>query len=96
MEITEHAIDNYISRIIGADPHQTGETIRKRATDKIRDTVNKPGRVHKRSGEKVPVYIKGDIAVPVGKDPGGELYVPTTYHSRTFSEDESTNERAKA
>lgn len=96
MQITEHAIDNYISRIIGVEPEQTGESIRKRAADKILQTVNTPDRIHKRANENIPVYIRGDVAVPVGKDPSGELYVPTTYNSSTFPEDEYTDGRVKA
>lgn len=96
MEITEHSIDKYISRIIGVDPAQTGESIRKRAADKIHQAVDSPDRVHRREGEEVPIYIRGDVAVPVGKDPNGELYVPTTYRAGTFPEEKSTNGRIKA
>lgn len=96
MEITEHAIDSYISRVIGLEPNMAGGSIRKRAADKIRDTVDSPEEIKQRTPDDDPVYIRGDVAVPVSKGSDGELYVPTAYLSATFKNNTEKNEQATA
>lgn len=92
MEISKHAVDNYISRVIGIDQNQAGESIRDRARDKIEETVKRPEITYKENGEKYPIEIKGAVAVPVGKDPDGTKYVPTAYRSSTFLDNGDNNE----
>lgn len=94
MEITRHAVNAYLERIKGIEKEEATKDDRHEAREKIREVVEDPAVIYR--GEKVyegkedsaPIYIRGDIAVPVTNhnERPGDIAIPTTYPSDTFTE----------
>lgn len=86
MEVSSHAVDNYIERVMCIN-HETVDTrTRSYAENMILSAALNPERIHHEEDESCPIHIRGDVAVPVKvKREGDGRVVPTTYHSDTFS-----------
>lgn len=96
MEITRHAVNRYLERVLGLNRGEIENATKEQrhdAREEIRDVAEDPVIIYR--GEQVneeegsaPIYIKGDIAIPVDKhnEMEGEIAVPTTYKADTFTE----------
>lgn len=79
MRIEDHAVDRYIKRVLGIPVGMAGESVREYAERQIRDAAHWPEVTYKGKEDMPPVYIKGDVAVPVDR-----TIAPTVYEARTF------------
>lgn len=97
MEITRHSVSRYLGRILDYTEEEIENATkeeRHEAREEIRKVVNDPEVIYRGEATEegkegsAPIYIRGDIAVPVTehKDREGDIAVPTTYKSDKFRE----------
>lgn len=105
--IYEHAVDNYIERVLeGVQIHKEGD-VRMFARSRIGQCVDHPERVIEKEDGRPQIHFKDSMAVIVGVPHHGEgkyrpyreedekVYVPTVYKRETFDLDDSVRkERA--
>jgi len=77
--ITDHSIDNYITRVKGVPLSISSEELRKEAHREIKKALEDPESIIQSKKSDCPIHIRGDVAIPVKED-----HVPTTYNSETF------------
>ena len=97
MEITRHSVSRYLERILGYSEEEVkkaSKNERYEAREEIRKVVEDPeviyrGEAVKNGGDgSAPIYIRGNVAVPVDehREREGDVAVPTTYESGKFRE----------
>lgn len=97
MEITRHSVSRYLERILGYSKKEVESATKEEryeAREEIRKVVEDPEVIYRGEavenggGGSAPIYIRGDVAVPVDdhKDREGDIAVPTTYRSSKFRE----------
>lgn len=90
MEIHEHAVDRYFTRVKEIDESYlkyASDQERKKVKGLMRMVARYPSHVYHEEPNKPPVHIGEDIAIPVDHGEGGEdTVVPTAYKAETFLE----------
>lgn len=87
-EVSAHAVDMYIERIIGVKKEMVGDSIRASARKKIINAVLDPQIIYNEEEDKggCPIHIRGEIAIPVrpAEEAPSKVVVPTTYPRDTY------------
>lgn len=85
-EVSTHAVDMYIERILEVRKEMVGDNIREFAREKIIETVLEPQIVYNKERDKCPIHIRGEIAIPVrpATENPSKIVVPTTYPRDTY------------
>lgn len=98
--IYEHAVDNYIERVLKDAPDYQEGDVRMYAKSRICQTVDHPDQVVEKDDGRPQVHLKDSMAVIVGVPHHGEgkyrpyreddekVYIPTVYNRETFDIDE--------
>lgn len=96
--IYDHAVDNYLERILNVDREMVSDKIRSFCRKQIIEGIENPDEVLSKDKDMPPIYIKGDVAIIVatGKNEEGKyiyssqddkLIIPTVYPKETFIDD---------
>lgn len=108
MLIYDHAVDNFLNRILNKDPDVVGDSVREYARDEIKKTYYNPEQIKCIKDDMPPIWIRGQVAAVVATDKKvvgdntiykydpdkGEnsIIIPTIYNVDTFSEKNDINE----
>lgn len=87
-EISTHAVNMYIERILGLDPNMASRKTRRYCRNRIKDTILRPEIIYNKEREEggCPIHIRGGIAIPVrpAEEDPEKVVVPTTYTKETY------------
>lgn len=77
--VREHAIDQYLSRILEVPPEIAGETVREYSRKRLIEVKEECDFKFHQEKDMCPIYVKGEVAIPV--DDG---VIITTLYSEPF------------
>jgi len=91
--VYQHAIDNYIDRVLDGDPPHPPQDVRMYAESRIEQCIDFPDEVIEGKDGKPQIHLKDGMAVPVGVPHPGpgklrpynedddKVYAPTVYEA---------------
>jgi len=82
--VYDHAVQNYIERVLGLEYGQEGEDVREFAKEQIIKSVQEPDNIYKKQEGNPPVNIHNGCASIVRTTDEGNKEVPTVYKAGTF------------
>lgn len=83
MIVYDHALDNYLMRVLNIEYGQAGGNVVEYAKEQIKEAVNNPDNIFNKEKGSPPVHIRNGAAVVV-KEEDGEKVIPTVYNEQTF------------
>lgn len=87
VNVYSHAIDNYISRVLGMEREQVKIGVEQFVKEQLTKLAEDPEMVYDEMDGKPPIHIRNGCAAPVSVEnhvAGQELVVKTAYNSGTF------------
>ena len=80
MKIQQHAIENYLGRVLNLQLDMAGEDVWEFAEEQIELAVRQPEMTYQKTKLDCPVYIRNGVAIPVQT---GDR-VPSAYNAGVF------------
>jgi len=106
MIVYDHALQNYLERVLNLEEEQAGERIQEFAKEQIILAARSPEIIYRREqmepntpdrDEDCPIHVRNGCAVPVKEDEeDGTIFIPTVYKAGVFLSKIRTHEPAKA
>ena len=85
--VYSHAVDNYISRVLGMERNQVKGGVEQFVEEQLTKLAENPDMVYDELDDKPPIHIRNGCAAPVVSSTGSdekEVKVKTAYNSGTF------------
>lgn len=106
MIVYNHALQNYLERVLNTTSEQAGDNVKQFAMEQIKLAARSPEIIYQRypaeielpdRDEDCPVHVRNGCAVPIKEDEeNGTIFIPTVYKAGVFLSKMKTHEPATA